>query len=122
MGVESDRRSQSPSSAKSCFLGKVFRLRGGEEQRSLKPSKFVHSSDPDCHTCVENGSKNLSGINNKEVPVLCVCRSSSRCLVYLLDAYLAKFPANALEMDTFCLRPRLSYMSESPRYDRVPVG
>ena len=44
------------------------------------------------------------------------------CLVYLLDAYLAKFPANALEMDTFCLRPRLSYMSESPRYDRVPVG
>ena len=46
----------------------------------------------------------------------------SRCLVYLLDAYLAKFPANALEMDTFYLRPRLSYTSESPWHDRVPVG
>ena len=35
-----------------------FCLRGGAEQRSLKPSPFVHGYDPDRYTYTENGSKN----------------------------------------------------------------
>lgn len=39
------------------YVGKVFCLQGGQEQRDLKPSQFVRSSNPDCYTYVENGSK-----------------------------------------------------------------
>ena len=35
------------------YVGKVFCLRGGQEQRNLKPSQFVRSSDPDRYTYVE---------------------------------------------------------------------
>ena len=43
------------------YVGKVCCLRGGEEQRSLKVSQFVRSSDPGVYKYVERGSKNRSG-------------------------------------------------------------
>ena len=43
------------------YIGKNFCIRGGEEQRRLGPSQFIRSSDPDCYTYVEHGSKNRSG-------------------------------------------------------------
>ena len=54
-------------------VGKVFCLRGGQEQRELKISQFVHSTDPDCYTYVENGSKNRSGVNTKETLINLAC-------------------------------------------------
>ena len=42
-------------------VGKAFCLRGGAQQRSLKPSQFVHGYDPDRYTYTENGSKNHKG-------------------------------------------------------------
>ena len=42
------------------YVGKAFCIRGGEEQRYLKPSQFVCSRGPDCYTCIEHGSKNQS--------------------------------------------------------------
>ena len=38
------------------YVGKVYCIRGGEEQRCLKPSQFVRSSDPDGYTYTEHGS------------------------------------------------------------------
>ena len=76
------------------YVGKAFCLRGGQEQRDFKISQFVRSTDPDCYTYVENGSKNQSGVNTKEtnkvVPVYVSPSTRPRCLVYLLDLYLSK--------------------------------
>ena len=44
----------------------VGKIRRGEEQRTLKISQFVRSLEPDCDTCIENGSKNYSGTNPKQ--------------------------------------------------------
>ena len=35
------------------YVGKAFCLRGGQEQRDMKISQFVRSTDPDCYTCGE---------------------------------------------------------------------
>ena len=40
------------------YVGKVYCIRGGEEQQRLKPSQFVHSREPVCYTYTEHGSKN----------------------------------------------------------------
>ena len=40
------------------YVGKAFCLRGGMEQRSLKPSQFVRGYNPDRYTFTQNGSKN----------------------------------------------------------------
>lgn len=40
------------------YVGKVYCIRGGEEQTALKPSQFVRSREPDCYTYIEHGSKN----------------------------------------------------------------
>ena len=73
------------------FTLAVFCLRGGEEQRSLKPSQFVRTTNPDCFTYVENG-KNHSGVNqkqsNKVVPVYACPAQRPRCLV---DLCFSKF-------------------------------
>ena len=49
------------------------------------------STEPDCYTYVENGSKNNSGVNpkqmNRVVPVYAVSDSLPRCFVCLLDEY-----------------------------------
>ncbi len=81
------------------YVGKTFCLRGGQEQRDLKPSQFVRSYNPDCYTYVKNGSKNHSGIN-KVVPVYASVTYRPRCLVYLLDTYFQKFPPKAIEYFT----------------------
>ena len=110
------------------YVGKVFCLRGGEEQRSLKPSQFVRTTNPDCFTYVENGSKNHSGVNpkqsNKVVPVYACPAQRPRWLVYLLDLYFSKFPTKAKEMDVFYLRPKKQVGSsiDLPWYECAAVG
>ena len=90
------------------YVGKVFCLRGGQQQRDLKISQFVCSTDPDCYMYVENGLKNRSGVNAKETnKVVLVYASPSThpcCLDYLLDLYLSKLPAGSKERDLY-LRP-----------------
>ncbi len=72
------------------YIGKVFCIRGGEEQRKLGPSQFKRSFNPDCYTYIEHGSKNRSGgleqlkIDNKCVPCFAVPEQAPQCLVYLL--------------------------------------
>ena len=69
-----------------------------------KPQAFAVCAtyNPDCYTYIENGSKNHSGVNaragNKIVPVYSCDEARPRCLIYLLDTYLAKFPPKAVEM------------------------
>ena len=43
------------------YVGKACCLRGGEEQRDLKPSQFCHLYDPERYVYTENGSKNKNG-------------------------------------------------------------
>ena len=104
----------------------MFCLRGGQEQRDLKVSQFVRSSNPDCYTYVENDSKTWSGVNakeaNKVVPVYASPDARPRCLVYLLDLYFSKFPDNAKDVDYFYLRPRKKFKPDMPWYDCSPVG
>ena len=106
------------------YVGKAFCIRGGEEQRNLKRSQFVRSSDGQCYTYIENGSKNRSGINSKEankiVPVYSCIESRPRCLVYLLDLYFDKFPPQAVVKDLFYLRPNKS--ASSVWYDCASIG
>ena len=45
------------------YVGKVFCLRGGMEQRGLKISQFQQRYSPDHYIYVENGTKNNSGAN-----------------------------------------------------------
>lgn len=98
------------------YAGKSFCLRGGEEQRNLKCSQLVHSSNPDCYTYIEKGSKNIFGANpkvaNKVVPVYASQQSRPRCLVYLLDVYFSKLPPFAQQKDIFYLRPKRAYHQE----------
>lgn len=42
------------------YISKVVCLHRGEEQRLLNVSQLKRSSDPDCYTYIENGSKNRS--------------------------------------------------------------
>lgn len=112
------------------YVGKIFCVRGGQEQRSLTPSQFVRSEEPDCYTYVEHGSKNRSGgpsqlrVENKTVPVYSVPDKVPQCLVFLLDFYLAKLPKYAFEKEVFYCRPK-TYVPKSPEepwYDCCPVG
>uniref|UniRef100_A0A1X7UPB7 Uncharacterized protein n=1 Tax=Amphimedon queenslandica TaxID=400682 RepID=A0A1X7UPB7_AMPQE len=72
-------------------IGKVCFLRGGEEQRNLKPSQFICYSNPDKYSYVKNGSKNRSGgiaqlwVQNKVVEIYAVPENEPRCLFYLLN-------------------------------------
>ena len=110
------------------YVGKVFCLHGGEEQRSFKVSQLKRSSDPDWYTYIENGSTNQSGtdtrVANKVVPVYAQIESHPRCLVYLLDLYLSKLPQWAKDRDVFYARPSKNVPSNptSPWYDCVPLG
>lgn len=110
------------------YVGKACCLRGGQEQRDLKPSQFVRSYNPDQYTYVENGSKNRSGIvvneSNKTVPIHAYPSAIPRCLVYLLDKYFSKFSSRGKELDMFYLRP----VAETPTspvahwYECAPIG
>ena len=111
------------------YLGKNFCLRGGEEQRQLKPSQLIRKEDPDHYVYVETGSKNRSGelkeinLENKVVPVYASSAAGERCLVYLLDLYLKKLPALALEKDIYW-QPKQSVpdCATEPWYACQPVG
>ena len=111
------------------YVGKVYCIRGGEEQRCLKPSQFVRSSDPDCYTYTEHGSKNRSGglaqlnVSNKQVPCYANPGNEPRCVVFLLDKYFKKLPTYAFDNDIF-FRPKCKAPSspEQPWYDCVHVG
>ena len=110
------------------YVGKVFCLRGGVEQRGLKVSQFQRKYNPEHYVYIENGSKNNSGANvrveNKVVPVYANLESGQRCLVPLLDNYISKLPPVAFEKDAFYMRPKPVAPSDatSPWYDAVPVG
>ena len=116
-----------PMHVQNIIICKVFCLRGGEEQRGLKSSQ-LRSTDPDCYTYMENGSKNLSGINlhvpNKIVPLYAQPEKRLRCLVYLLDLYIAKLPLWVKENNVFYCRPatRKELLSLPPWYEVSPVG
>ena len=77
-------------------IGKIFCICGGEEQRNLGPAQFICSYSPDCITYAEHGSKNYSAqaknlrFENKEVPCPAVPENRPKCLVFLMDLYLAK--------------------------------
>ncbi len=60
-------------------------------------------------------------IENKIVEIH---ENEPRCLVFLLDHYLAKLPKYALDADVFYLRPKLKTPScpDEPWYDSVPIG
>lgn len=76
------------------------------------PSQFKRSSDPDCFTYVEHGSKYRSGgfrqlrVENKVVPIYSVPDKVPECLVFLLDQYIAKLPQYAFEHDVLYCRPK----------------
>ena len=50
-GVLSDSTPKGLQRAVFYYVGKHFCIRGGSEQRSLGPSYFIQSSNPDCYTC-----------------------------------------------------------------------
>ena len=109
------------------YIGKSFCLRGGEEQRSLKPSQFIHSWSPDCYTYVENSSRNKSGVSlkesNKVVPVYANPSAHPRCLVYLLDKYFSKFPPRGKGIDVFYLCCIAKKPDDGDKwYECSPVG
>ena len=104
-----------------CFLC-TFCLRGGEEQRSLKLTQFVHSYEPDYYTYVETGLKNKTGsslkVPNKVVPVYACPEQIPRCLVYF---YISKIPPRGKELDVFYLRPVSNTLS-ADWYEAASVG
>lgn len=112
------------------YIGKVFCIRGGEEQRKLGPSNFMRTSEPECYTYVEHSSKNKAGglaqlrHENKRVPCIAVPDMTPRCLVHLLDLYLNKLPQWAFDNDVLYCRPKqhTPVSDKIPWYDALPVG
>ena len=78
------------------YVGKRFYTRGGEEQRCLGPSQFIHSSNPNCITYFECGTLKDLRYENKEVPCPALPDKqptyTCKCLVFLMDLYLSKLP------------------------------
>ena len=58
------------------YVGKVFYLRGGEEQRHLKPSQLRRSTDPDCYTYMETNPKTFLEL---------ICVYPTRSFLYMLN-------------------------------------
>ena len=111
------------------YVGKVCCLRGGEEQRNLKLSQFTRCSDPEEHyVYTEHGSKNRNGgfyqlgVENKRVPIYRNKDVGERCLVSLLDLYIAKLPDEAKEADVFYCRPLQTFSGSKHWYSRQPRG
>ena len=110
------------------YIGKRFCIRGGKEQRKLGPSQFVRTTNPDCFTYIEHGSKNISGsdaqlrVENKNVPCYPVPEERPRCLVYLLDLYFEKLPLFAFDKDVLYCRPKADAPAGISWYEASPVG
>jgi len=109
------------------YSGKNFILRGGEEQRRVKPPQLICKKNPDPCVYVETGSKNRSGglnVGNKVVPIYASAAAGERCLVYLLDLYLSKQPSIAFEKDVMYWKPKTDIPKNpsEPWYVCQPVG
>ena len=116
------------------YIGKVFCIHGGQEQRTLGPLNFKWSAKPGCDPCsvtyIEHGSKNRPGglsdvwVENKEVTCHACPEEIPKCLVFLLNKYLAKLPKYAFEQDILYLRPKASTPADdhSPWYEEAAVG
>ena len=110
------------------YIGKRFCIRGRDKQQGLGPSQFRRSSDPDCYTYVEHGSKNRVGgvaklrIENKVVPCYSVPEDGEKCLVSLLDTNLNKLPGFAFDKDIPYCHPKSTVPVRGPWYDSVAVG
>ena len=111
------------------YLGKTLCLRGGQEQRDLKPSQFRREYYPDRYVYVDNGSKNHPGgfgcghSSNKVVTLYKNQGFEPQCVVFLLDFYFSKCPQPA-KADVFYLRPLPKVPSghDSPWFSSVPLG
>ena len=85
------------------YVGKLFCIRGGEEQRKLGPSQFRRVRDPDHYVYTEHDSKNRSGglaqlkVENKSVPCYAVPDKVPQCLVFLLNNYFSRLPPYAFK-------------------------
>ena len=112
------------------YVGKAFCLRGGQEQRNLKPSQFERGYEPDRYTYTENGSKNHQGRfgtrkeSNKVVTIYANFDNAPKCLVYLLDFYFSKFPKPPTSMETFYLKPlaKVPAKFDDPWFECTPIG
>ena len=101
---------------------------GGEEQRQLEPSQFVHCVDPDRYVYTEHRSKYRNGgfyqlhVDNKRVEILKNPEAGRHCLVSLLDLYLEKLPPEAKEKDIFYCRPLQCCKDKTVWYSAQPRG
>lgn len=102
------------------YVGKVRCLRGGEEQRKLKPSQFTRLYNPERYEYIEHGSKNRNGgfyqldVENKNVSIFKNDGAGKRCLVNLLDLYLKKLPQSAITQGVFYCRSLDKYKEDGP--------
>ena len=115
-------------------------LHGGEEHRKLKLSQFKFSTVPNPKqpggtiTCVKYtgyGSKNRPGgthqlnLDNKEVVHYACAAAGERCYVSLLQLYISKLPASAIESDIFYHKPRQSkkpLLDGEAWYEKMQLG
>ena len=116
------------------YIGKVFCIRGGQKQRTLELSNFKWSAKPGCdpHSVmyIEHGSKNRPGglrdmrVENKEITCHPCPEEIPKCLVFLLNKYLAKLPKYAFQQDILYLRPKASTPADDqlPWYEEAAVG
>ena len=112
------------------YLGKTLCIRGGQEQRNLKPSQFRREYDPDRYIYVENGSKNHPGTfghneqSNKVVPMYSNRSAVPRCAVHLLDLYFSKCPQPPNALSFFYLKPlpKKPVEREAPWFQSTPIG
>lgn len=103
-------------------------MRGGEEQRKLKPSQFTRLHDRERYEYTEHGSKNRNGgfyqlqVENKSVSIFKNEGAGECCLVYLLDLYLQKLPQSAITGGVYYCRPIEKYKADGPWYSQQPRG
>ena len=90
-----------------CYLGKSLCLRGGQEQRDLKPSQFRREHDADQYVYVENGSKNHQETfgqkesENKVDTMFKNEKAGQRCPVFYWTSISRSFPALLLRFSIF---------------------
>ena len=119
--------------------GLNFVLRGSDEHRKLKISKFAFSevANPDNPRemiryvqYTEHGSKNHPGgshqlnENNKVVTQFAKPELGDKCHVFLLELYLSKLPNSAFQGDVFYMKPKpcVPYSPADPWYMNIAVG
>ena len=99
-------------------VGKVFCLRGGEEQRELKVSQFVQEHNPNKYVYCENGSKNRSGrlnqlhLQNKIAPVTQVLHGM---ILLPLES------TNFLDMFPVCVKMQESVVKQITHYELLEL-